>query len=203
MISNRGIFVSGSIAGRSIPAPASYVLDEIVTLQRPILVGDAPGIDTIVQRYLARVGYPLVEIFHVGPVPRNCLSDIWRSTRVDVDESDPTQFKAGKYTREAQSQKDRIMADQAAGGLAIWREMSINRFGKASVSKGTLGNMVRLLADQKPVVLYHFENPRQCVVHLWSVEDLVEYVKTHSAPQVIVELERRMKSIVQDDPTLF
>ena len=46
------------------------------------------------------------------------------------------------------------MGDVTDFGFVVWKPEYPNRFGKASVSKGSLRNIVQLLSDHKPVVLY-------------------------------------------------
>jgi Domain of unknown function (DUF4326) len=114
------VFVSGSRSLKTLPAAARDRLDEHITKGAHMLVGDAPGIDTLVQQYLATRDYRNVTVCHIGAAPRNNLG-----------------FEPHRVDGNRQTDKDRYMAEQADRGLAIWD-------GK---SPGTKTNIARLETD--------------------------------------------------------
>src|SRR5712692_1171667 len=111
------IFVSGSRSIKTLPTEARDSLDRYIRDGNPILVGDAPGADALVQRYLSDRSYQKVSVCHVGNAARNNLG--FDTIRVDGNK---------------QVDKDAYMAEHADHGLAIWD-------GK---SPGTAKNIARL-----------------------------------------------------------
>ena len=111
------VVICGSISVRSIPAPAAARIDRIIRLRATVLIGDAPGVDVAVQRYLHRHGYEDVRVYHAGAAPRNNV-DGW-----------PTVAVPGTYT-----DRDRRMCADAEYGLAIWN----------GTSPGTRRNVLQL-----------------------------------------------------------
>ena len=109
-INRPAVMVSGSRSLSQLPEEAVVSLEKIADQGMRVLVGDAPGIDYEVQKYLASIGYPNVTIHHIGSgnppgSPRNI---------VDVF-GDNTQIVPGSY-----SNRDAYMARLADYGLAIW-----------------------------------------------------------------------------------
>lgn len=57
------IFVGGSIVVRSLPFPIQKILDQKISEEASFLLGDAPGVDTLVQQYLNDKNYRKVTIY--------------------------------------------------------------------------------------------------------------------------------------------
>lgn len=114
------VFVSGSRSIKSLPAQARDHLDRYIAQGAHILVGDAPGVDALIQRYLRNANYSQVTVFHIGEHPRNNIG-----------------FKTERVAGSRQTDKDAQMAQRADRGLAIWD-------GK---SPGTKTNISRLETD--------------------------------------------------------
>lgn len=139
------VFIGGSRKVMRLVPEVCARIDRIVERALPVLIGDANGADKAVQRYLAERKYAGVEVFCADPVPRNNLGG-WsvhvvlpRSSRKDFDHY---------------AAKDRVMATEASVGLMLWD----------GESHGTLMNVVRLAAADKPVVLYL--QPRKSFVEI-------------------------------------
>ncbi|MDX6577830.1 MAG: hypothetical protein QOE96_3783 [Blastocatellia bacterium] len=111
------IFVSGSRSIKALPTEARNSLDRYIRDGNQILVGDAPGADALVQRYLSDRSYQNVTVCHVGNAARNNLG-----------------FDTISVDGNKQVDKDAYMAEHADHGLAIWD-------GK---SPGTAKNIARL-----------------------------------------------------------
>ena len=129
------VFIGGSRSITRLPADVRARIDRIVDKRLTVLVGDANGADKAVQRYLHRKRYDLVEVFCAGGDCRNNVGR-WpvRSVSANGKRKD-----FGFYAA-----KDRAMADEASIGLMLWN-------GK---SKGTLMNVLRLIAQGKTAVVY-------------------------------------------------
>ncbi len=116
------VFVSGSMGVLVLPVEAKTALDKIMSLGMRVCVGDAPGVDTKVQVYLAAAGYKLVSVYgcslyglrfgHPDGKKLGWMKRIVKGGPVDKD----------------------IAMSGASFGLAIWD----------GSSKGTKGNISRL-----------------------------------------------------------
>ena len=140
------------------------------------MIGDATGIDKSIQDMLKADNYKNVEIYHVGPTPRNFADRAWINKRILVDTDNEELFKDGKYTREAQMMKDKAMVDNADFGLVIWRDTSKNRFGNVHVSKGSLNNIYNLLMQEKYVGLFYIPNPEKGIMKFKKLSEFEEQV---------------------------
>ena len=121
------VFISGSIAIRHLPGMVTERIEAILDRGLPILIGDARGADTAVQRLLRERGATNVTVFTADGFPRNNVGD-WPARNVPGD--------GRKGTAAFHAAKDRAMAAEASTGLVIWD-------GK---SRGSLANVHRLCA---------------------------------------------------------
>lgn len=110
-------------------------LDKIISRNLPILIGDAPGADRAVQQYLSSRHYENVQVFCMKG---HCRSNVGVWPVVEV--SAPEGVKGAEFY----SLKDQEMTLKASVGLMLWD-------GK---STGTLANIIRLIEQLKPVVVY-------------------------------------------------
>lgn len=110
------IVISGSRSIKVLPKEAIQSLDKIIEQGFEILLGDASGIDTLVQQYLKSKNYQNVVVYHAYQKPRNNVG--FKSEKVD-----------GNYT-----DRDKYMCGLADFGLAIWD----------GVSRGTAANIKRV-----------------------------------------------------------
>lgn len=115
--SQRTVFISGSRSVTALPPDAIKALDQIIEDRATVLIGDATGVDTLVQQHLADRNYDLVTVHHIGDQPRNNLG-----------------FETVKVNGTRQTEKDSYMASRADSGLAIWDGQS----------RGTAQNIERL-----------------------------------------------------------
>lgn len=130
------IFVSGSLSIWQLPQVVKARLGKLVDDGFPVLVGDAPGVDTAVQLYLSDWNVDAVTVFCTGSTPRNNIGG-WPVTRVKSD--------ARQGTRDWHGAKDREMSFLAGAGLVIWD----------GASKGSFANIRRLSDRGCPVTIYH------------------------------------------------
>lgn len=109
------VVISGSRSIERLPKEAIKSLDRIMEQGFEVLIGDAPGVDYLCQKYLFSKGYEKVVVYH----PFTCRNNVGFPT-----------IKAGQ----SYSDRDRIMCQEANFGLAIWD----------GISKGTLSNIQRV-----------------------------------------------------------
>lgn len=128
------VFVGGSRSITHLPPSARERLDNIVTGRSGVVVGDAAGADSAVQRHFLEAGYRDVEVFASEGRPRHNLGD-WpvRAVRAEGARAGFAFFAA----------KDRAMAEVADFGLMIWD----------GESPGTVLNILRLVRLGKKAVL--------------------------------------------------
>ena len=123
------VFVSGSISIKILPQLAIQKLDLIISKNLQILVGDANGVDSLIQRYLFNKNYSNVNVYHVGTHIRNNIGQ-WPTVSID---------SKNLSGRAMYTQKDKQMALDSNFGLMIWD-------GK---SKGTKANIEEMLSLNK------------------------------------------------------
>lgn len=130
------VFIGGSRRVSRLGAPIRARLDKIMEQGLAVIVGDANGADKAVQQYLLSKHYENVEVFCSGTACRNNVGH-WRTRQINADTHD--------RGRRFYTAKDRAMANEATYGLMVWD-------GK---STGTLLNVLRLLRQDKKVVVYN------------------------------------------------
>jgi len=149
----KNVFLGGSRISDlhgMLPKLVCKKLDNIMERNYSILIGDANGVDKMIQNYLFNHSYKKVTVYHSGEHIRNKTDREWNSKHISIDD------KKKLNGRELQSLKDTIMAEQADTGYMIWSDIYINkRFGNKCVSNGTMANILNLLSDNKPVIVYY------------------------------------------------
>lgn len=131
--SPRKVFISGtsklknkdSFAYRkNLPKEISRKVDEYCKENAHILIGDAPGVDTVIQKYLAKKGYRNVTVYTIEAKPRFIGSTNlgWGVKNVKGDE---------------QSAKDKAMSKDAHIGFAVTIEDG------ASATRNNIDRMLR------------------------------------------------------------
>lgn len=135
------VFISGSIAIKSIPRSVEGSINRIIDQNIKINIGDADGIDSIVQNYCKRRNYSNVTVYSICSSPRYKVPS-FNKKYILVD--------AGlKKERERQKEKDSAMTTESDFSLVIWD-------GK---SKGSYQNILRAIESNKKVKVYlQFEN---------------------------------------------
>lgn len=129
------VFLSGSRKISRINDAIRERLDNMVSKNLSIVVGDANGADKAMQSYLAEIAYQNVTVFFAGDHCRNNVGQ-WITKAVAVSD--------GLSGRDFYAQKDKEMARLADFGLVLWD-------GK---SAGSITNVLELLKLGKKVVVY-------------------------------------------------
>lgn len=122
------VFISGSINIKKLPKYAIDKIENIIKKELFVLVGDAKGADSLVQKYLHRKGYKKVLVYFAGNKLRNNFGN-WKTNQISTNND--------KKGRDLYTLKDIEMANDSDYGLMIWD-------GK---SEGTLNNI--LIMQQK------------------------------------------------------
>ena len=129
------VFIGGSIGINFLNYEVENELRKIIQGELEILVGDAYGVDSLIQNYCNEYGYENVTVYASNGKARNNKGN-WVIRSVFV----PDYFKG----RDFYTQKDIEMTLDCDYGFMIWD-------GK---SKGTLANIERLLMGKKGVKLF-------------------------------------------------
>lgn len=129
------VFVAGPRAVSSLNKSITDVLSRIIEKQLIVLLGDAAGVDRLVQKYFAEVHYPNVFVYASDGKVRNNVGG-WPVHKVEV----PVNTKGFSFY----AQKDIQMAKDADNGFMIWN----------GESKGTLNNIINLVAQNKKAMIY-------------------------------------------------
>lgn len=180
------VFIGGSRHVLRLAAAVRARLDIIVEKAFPVIVGDANGADKAMQTYLFGKKYERVEVFCSGATCRNNVGG-WKIRQID----------AGPHLRGYQfyAAKDRVMAQEADYGFMVWD----------GESTGTLLNALRLLRQNKKVVVYSGLEERFADLTAMDQWDgfLARYgVDVRSKTEQKVELEDRAP-ISREQPRLF
>ncbi|MCX4376029.1 MAG: hypothetical protein OSJ61_07645 [Lachnospiraceae bacterium] len=128
------IFIGGSISIKYLDYEIEDELDAIMQSELDILVGDAYGADSLVQKYCNKYGYKNVNVYASNGKARNNVGN-WKVETVNA---------SCLTGREFYTQKDIEMSAICDYGFMIWD-------GK---SQGTLANIKRLIMCGKGCKVY-------------------------------------------------
>ena len=172
MIEN-SVFISGSIAIKTLPQEVKESIHKIVDNQMEILVGDANGIDSLVQDYCCSLSYFNVTVYSISSLPRYNASDKFALKIITV----PSEIKGG---RERQQSKDKAMTKDSQYSFVIWD-------GK---SKGSYANVLRAFEQDKKIKLYA-ENRflEQSEINSENIEAIYRKNSGYTAFEVVQQLK--------------
>lgn len=132
------VFISGSISIKSLPSQVIESFNTMMAKGLTIFVGDAPGIDTLIQDLCNKNDYFNVIIYTITSSPRYIANQKFNFKYIFVDQ-------AIKKERERQGYKDRAMTDDSDYSLVVWD----------GSSKGSYANILQSLKQNKPVKVYY------------------------------------------------
>ena len=137
-MSEKKVFISGSISVKKLDEIVIKSFDNIILKNYKILVGDAPGIDTMVQNYLSKHSYTNTEIYSISSFPRYIANTNFKKKYIEVSNKI-------KKERERQIFKDKAMSDDCDFSSVIWD-------GKR---KGSYANIIRAIESKKYVKVFY------------------------------------------------
>jgi len=129
------VFIAGPRVISVLDTPVVERLNNIYTKNYTVLVGDAGGVDSAVQKYFSDLGYGNVVVFASEGKARNNIGR-WEVRGIDV----PARSKGFSYY----TAKDKAMAEHTDYGFMIWN----------GESKGTLNNIINLVNLGKSSIVY-------------------------------------------------
>ncbi len=130
------VFFSGSRRLARLSQAIKDRANSIIAEGFAVLIGDASGADTSMQKYLAEQGYEKVTVFCTGTVCRNNVGG-WKTRQIKPEAGVRRGFRF--YTA-----KDKKMSEEATYGFVMWDGRSI----------GSLNNILNLLRQKKKVLVY-------------------------------------------------
>jgi len=131
------VFISGSISIKKLPQEVKNSIDKITEQNIEILVGDADGIDTLVQNYCLSLNYYNLTVYSISILPRYKANKKFNTKYIEVTDSI-------KKERERQQEKDKAMTMDSEFTFTIWD----------SKSKGSYANILRGLNTNKKIKIY-------------------------------------------------
>ncbi len=181
------VFVSGSMRIKRLDENILSRLNNIMAQDFWIIVGDANGVDSSIQKYLRDRRAESVLVYCAGGCPRNNFGQ-WKTKSIR------TTNKPG--TREYYTAKDVEMANDCDYGLMIWD----------AKSTGTLKNTIELLKRRKKSLVY--VNKAKQFVRIrepGDLERLLEYMSPTSFDKANSKLgiRKNLESINSKQEKLF
>lgn len=173
-VSELKIFVAGPRAIKDLDKSIAIKLENICKKEYEVLVGDADGIDSSVQKFLNKQNYKNVTVYASKGIARNNYGN-WRIKNVTVNEN-VTGF-------EFYAKKDFEMAKNSDIGFMIWN----------GTSRGTFNNMINLLKLGKNVILYY--TPNQKFYQIKNINELEKFLSTN------VNLNNKLKKMLPPQET--
>lgn len=151
---------------KKLPKPIKDEIDKYIQKKKKIIVGDAPGIDTAVQEYLAKKGYNNVVVYG---------TDYTRTNKGNWKEkiSDGSKYEEG--SKEWHAVKDKAMQDDATSGLAVILENG----GAGATRK----NIEALIKENKNVKIYELRGTESDQLDTW-VDQLDFYISLKSKVKI-------------------
>lgn len=163
------IFIAGPRAITELDANVIIKLENIVKNNYEVIVGDAIGIDSSIQKFFQSKNYNNVTVFASNGNARNNYGN-WKIEKVIVD-NNITGF-------DFYAQKDFEMARKSDIGFMIWN-------GK---SKGTFNDIINLLDMKKEVILYYLNNKKY--YYLKDIQDFSSFLIAN------VKLDNKLEKIL-------
>jgi len=151
------VFIAGARAVSALNESVKARLNNIFSKNYTVIIGDANGVDSAVQKYFSHLNYQNVIVYASEGKPRNNIGN-WEVRKVEV----PIRAKGFSYY----AAKDKAMADDADYGFMIWN----------GESKGTLTNIVNLLKLDKKSLVYLTTN--NSFHNIDSMDELQELLET-------------------------
>lgn len=181
------VFIAGSMNIKRLDAKVKERIENIVSQNFDVVVGDADGADTSIQSHLSSLQNAKATVFCSGRRPRNNVGG-W-----------PVQIVESKYTEGSRAfftSKDLRMAEIADFGLMVWD----------AKSTGTLSNVLELLVRKKKCVV--FVNKTKTFKTVASVEQFEELLifmseEAKRRADERIRLSERIEAIKREQVQLF
>lgn len=169
------VFISGSISIKKLPLEVINSIEIMIEKNMTILVGDALGVDSLVQDIFNKKNYFNVIIYSITSTPRYKANIKFQEKKIQVNQDIKSQRKRQTY-------KDEAMTKDSTFSLVIWD-------GK---SKGSYANIKRALELKKGVKVYYTKTESYLKKEK-ILEDEIDYIyrenNGYTASEVIEYLQ--------------
>ena len=161
------VFIAGSISIVHLHEKVKKRIENVINSGIHVVVGDANGADTSIQRILFERGAKHVTVYCSGDEPRNNIAD-WPVKNVY-----PDVLGGGRVYFTA---KDVEMAHDSDFGLMVWD----------CKSTGTLSNVLELLKEEKKSVV--FVNKLKYFINVsYIINDYINYFNQHANIHICIK----------------
>ena len=169
------IFISGSMRIKNLDENVLDRINNIISSNYQVIVGDADGVDSSIQKYLTSKETKSVLVYCSGDKPRNNIGH-WNT--------EVTETSAPPGTRAFFTAKDVKMAEDCDYGLMVWD----------TKSTGTLSNTIELL-KRKKVSLVYINKTKEFlkVKEIIDLEKLVSHMSDSAFEKADKKLSLRAK----------
>lgn len=183
------VFISGSISIKKLPKEVQKSIDNIISNNFEILVGDANGVDALVQKYCLKKKYFNVTIYSILDIPRNKFSNKFKFKKIQVD---------GNIKKEVQRQqeKDKAMTNDSDYCLIVWDEKS----------KGSYANILRAIEYNKKTKVYLAKKKKfleQNKINKLEIEYIFRKENGYTASEVIAYLKENVSDYFKNSKDLY
>lgn len=180
------VFIAGSISISRLHEKVQERIHKIISSNLNVVVGDANGIDTSVQKCLYNYQATKVTVYCTGDVPRNNIAQ-WPVYKIYSN------LKPG--SRAYFTAKDLEMARNSDFGLMIWD----------CKSTGTLSNIIELLRKKKKSVVFINKNKEfMTISDKFGLEYLLTFMSAHARAKAEekINLSSKIASLAQEQLSL-
>ncbi|MCK4441065.1 MAG: hypothetical protein KAU90_03605 [Sulfurovaceae bacterium] len=171
------VFISGSISIKKLPKQVMESIQTMIKKNMTILVGDASGIDSLVQDFCNKNNYLNVIVYTITSIPRYKANQEFKEKKISVNQDI-------KSERERQTYKDKAMSEDSIFSLVIWD----------GSSKGSYNNIIRALENERKVKIYYQET-NQYIENKKVTINEIDYIyrekNGYSASEVIALLQEQ------------
>jgi len=181
------VFISGSMRIKNLDKNVILRIDNILNSNCLVIVGDADGVDTSIQKYLRDKHSKSVVVYCAGDQVRNNIGH-WLVERICSN--------ATPGTREFFTAKDLKMADDCDYGFMVWD----------TKSTGTLSNAIELLKREK-ISLVYINKAKEFlkIKESADLEKLISYMSETAKlkAEKKIGLKKILSSLKREQKTLF
>lgn len=181
------VFLSGSMRIKNLDKNVTDRLENIMNSNYEVLVGDADGVDSSIQKFLELKNYKNVRVFCAGSQPRNNIGS-WEVNYIQTLEQ--------PGTRAFFTAKDLEMAKECDYGFMVWD----------TKSTGTLSNAIELLSEKKYSLVYVNKNKE--FIKVKSIDDLEKLLSfmsptSYEKADKKIRLREKVESFKHEQNNLF
>ncbi|MFT6031199.1 MAG: hypothetical protein ACI8O8_002949 [Oleiphilaceae bacterium] len=181
------VFISGSMKIKNLDGNVLDRINNIINSNYQVIVGDANGVDSSIQKYLISKETRSVHVYCSGSRPRNNIGH-WHTEMIETN--------APPGTRAFFTAKDLKMAEDCDYGLMVWD----------TKSTGTLSNAIELL-KRKKISLVYINKAKEFlkIKEIPDLEKLISYMSDTAFKEADkkLKLSERIENFKHQQDSLF